>query len=147
MTGRILFALTALALACAGPAPSLEPAARADANPLLGRWHSDRALTLAELAEAPSVRAADRELFTRPTFFGELVLEIDETHITTILPYHRAADRYRILSRGPEWVAIESADAQGVVQTFRCQLREDQLLVPVPGYGFHEVFVRVTEPD
>ena len=156
----LLLALCIGALACAQPGskgvaneeagsgvPKPASDAAAQENPLLGRWHSDRDLTLAELALAPAVGEADRTLFTQPTFFGELILEIDETHITTILPYHRAADRYRILARGPQWVSIESQDARGDLQTFRCELRRDRLLVPVPGYGFHEVFVRVQDPD
>ncbi len=126
--------LAGLAFGCAAP-PSLQ-----------GTWRSHRSLTLEELAAAPDIDPGQRAVLERPDFFGELVLEIDATHITTILPYHRAADPYRVLSREGDSLLLESTDAgSGERQVVRCRFRDGQLLVPVPELGFHEVFVRVTE--
>lgn len=120
-------------LACSGPSATL-----------VGTWRSDRTLTLRELARAPRLESKQRELFSGPYFFGDLVLEIDESHITSVLPYHRASDPYRVLESGADFVVVESTDASGAVETLRCRFRDGQLLVPVREYGFHEVFVRVT---
>lgn len=134
-----LFATIALVgfLGCSVGTPTLQ-----------GTWRSSRDLTLIELARATGIEPKQRAVLERPTFFGELVLVIDDAHITTILPYHEASDAYRVLESGDDFVAIESIDAKtGERQEVRCRFRDDQLLVPVPELGFHEVFVRVTERD
>ena len=127
----------ALWIGCTSATPALQ-----------GTWRSDRPLTLAELAKVESLAPKKRAMLERPTFFGELVLVIDDLHITTVLPYHRASDPYRVLERGGDYVVVESVDASsGERQRIRCLFRDGRLLVPVPELGFHEVFVRVTKGD
>lgn len=100
-----------------------------------------------EVADTRGLEKSDRAMFEGPYFFGDLILEVDETHITSILPYHRASDPYRILDRGRDFVILESTDAAGSTQVLRCRFRGGQLLVPVPEHGFHEVFVRVPDAE
>ena len=115
---------------------------------LRGTWRSNRALTLAELADVEGIAPKQRAVLERPTFFGELVLVIDDLQITSVLPYHRASDTYRIVDTGTDFVTVESTDAKsGELQVVRCRFRDGHLLVPIPELGFHEVFVRVTEAE
>ncbi len=114
---------------------------------LRGTWRSDRPLTLAELANVDGIATRERAMLERPTFFGELVLVIDDVHITSVLPYDRASNRYRILDSGDDYVTVESTDAKGERQTVRCLFRDGHLLVPIPELGFHEVFVRMTDVE
>jgi hypothetical protein len=111
---------------------------------LQGTWRSNPELSLVEVSKARGLSERQLRVLHSPGFFGELVLVFGEDTVTSILPYHRATDPYRILASGPDFVTLESTDSEtGQRAAYRCLFRDGNLLVPVEDLGFYEVFSRV----
>ena len=122
-------------------AVSLLVSATSSANPLIGVWRSDRALTLLEMEKRATLTLEQRELLSSPDLFGQLVAIYGDREIEFRLAEGSTRLSYRIVATGSDFVEIEYDD-EGSAEPARMQLllHEGLLHVPVEDGGFDEVF-------
>jgi hypothetical protein len=119
-------------------------AVSAQANPLLGAWKSDRALTLQRL-EADRVSPEHRKVITEEADLGNAVVEFHaDEYVWTLGTLVRRLP-YKIRSIEGGYVEIEYFRMRHETSPKRLRLfvSGDLLYTPIMEYGYYEVFRRV----
>lgn len=109
---------------------------------MLGRWQSDRAATLEELRDHPSITPTQRDLLD--DVLGRLVIEYREGSATSKLDGWSGSWQYDVVGEGPNYVDLRGFDERsGDVK--RIWIQGDRMWVQVEGMGFNEYYSRM--PD
>jgi len=120
-------------------------AAAAHAGPredLIGRWRSDRATTLAKLADHPTITREQRALLDE--ILGELVIEYAPNTLTAQLDDWSETNPYEIVQQGTDFVDVRSYDPTLRKRiTRRVWVDGTRMWIWVEGIGFHEYFERI----
>lgn len=117
------------------------------ADPLVGKWRSDRELTLARL-EADKVAPQHRRTILEEGEFGNAVVEFGNGKYSWALGEKKWRLPYRIRSIDGNYVEIEyfRTPAQTTPDRMRLFVTDKLLYVPIKEFGFYEVFTRVSPP-
>lgn len=125
------------------PVPA--PVPRINSGPaasLFGRWKSDKEATQKE-AEKTVIGEQDKQSLY--PLFGRLITTFTPTEFTTEYEGQANTYAYRIVGSGSNFVEIEYHDAaRDTMERKRVYVEGDTLWIALPGYGFPEVFKRVT---
>lgn len=123
--------------------------ASAMANPLIGRWKSDRDLTVARLeAGTDKVPAPRVKTILEEGDFGNAIVDYADKEYSWSLGDQTRRLPYKVLSIDGNHVEIQyfRSAAQTTPDRMRLFVSDDLMYVPIREFGFYEVFRRLPSP-
>ena len=122
---------------------SFDFSAIAEECPLKGKWQSNEAATLREMAKASNITAKQKAFFSNK-FFEKLIIEYTCNEFTTYYEGESDTSGYKVVKRDGNFITLKNLDddcEDPCLQTV--ELDGDCYLIPLPGFDFKEVFCKI----